>query len=70
MDPMKHSRELFKGMTTVVAATLIGATTAVAMDSVNRQVGTVMMNLTQADHSPRSPKVCYRNSILKRPLCH
>ena len=70
MDPIKRSLELVKAASSVIAATCLGATTAIAMDSMNKGVGTVIMDLTKAESSLSSPRICYRNSILKRPLCH
>ena len=49
MQKMKQSTELGKGMISVVVATIIGASTAILLDSVITQTGTALMVLRQ-DH--------------------
>ena len=47
MQKMKRSTELGKGMIAVVAATMIGASTAILLDSVITQTGIALMVLGQ-----------------------
>ena len=49
MQKMKQSTELGKGMIAIVVATIIGASTAILLDSVITQTGTALMVLRQ-DH--------------------
>ena len=49
MQKMKQSTELGKGMITIFVATIIGALTAILLDSVITQTGTALMVLRQ-DH--------------------
>ncbi len=49
MQKMKQSTELGKGMIAVVVASIIGASTAILLDSVITQTGTALMVLRQ-DH--------------------
>ena len=47
MQKMKRSTELGKGIIAVVTATIIGASTAILLDSVITQTGTAFMVLRQ-----------------------
>ena len=47
MQKMKQSTELGKGMIAIVVATIIGASTAILLDSVITQTGTALMVLRQ-----------------------
>ena len=49
MQKMKQSTELGKGMIAIVVAIIIGASTAILLDSVITQTGTALMVLRQ-DH--------------------
>ena len=49
MQKMKQSTELCKGMIAVFVATVIGASTAILLDSLITQTGTALMVLRQ-DH--------------------
>lgn len=49
MQKMKQSTELGKGMIAIVVATIIGASTAILLDSVMTKTGTTLMVLRQ-DH--------------------
>ena len=49
MQKMKQSTELDKGMIAVFVAKIIGASTAILLDSVITQTGTALMVLRQ-DH--------------------
>ena len=49
MQKMKQSTELGKGMIAIVVATIIGASTAILLDSVITQTGIALMVLRQ-DH--------------------
>ncbi|KZR75173.1 hypothetical protein PMIT1320_01806 [Prochlorococcus marinus str. MIT 1320] len=49
MQKMKQSTEFGKGMIAIVVATIIGASTAILLDSVITQTGTALMVLRQ-DH--------------------
>ena len=49
MQKMKQSTELGKGMIAIFVATIIGASSAILLDSVITQTGTALMVLRQ-DH--------------------